>query len=309
MLASFFKKSKPINFVLVGLFMSFYFLVANFFIAEASYSLAEIFLKIGLLVAYLFLMVLINFIVKRNEVTKKNTFTIFLFAVFTVIFLPILQAEEIIIASVFILLALRRIVSLRSGLYVKRKIFDASFWIGIAFLFYPESIWFLILPFIGILFYALQDFKNWLIPFFALISVFILKTSFNLLAFNEFFNPISYFSYPSLDFTSYHQFSILIPLSVLLAFTLWSLFTYFKTIQKATRKTKYTLYIITITWLLSIFVVIFSNEKNGAELLFFILPVCVIGANYFEQKGEKWLKEILLISLLVLTLIVPFIAS
>lgn len=289
--------------------MSFYFLVANFFIAEASYSLAEIFSKIGLLIAYLFLMVLINFIVKRNEVTKKNTFTIFLFAVFTVIFLPILQAEEIIIASVFILLALRRIVSLRSGLYVKRKIFDASFWIGIAFLFYPESIWFLILPFIGILFYALQDFKNWLIPFFALMSVFILKTSFNLLVFDQFFNPISYFSYPSLDFTSYHQFSILIPLSVLLAFTLWSLFTYFKTIQKATRKTKYTLYIITITWLLSIFVVIFSNEKNGAELLFFILPVCVIGANYFEQKGEKWLKEILLISLLVLTLIVPFIAS
>ena len=289
--------------------MSFYFLVANFFIAEASYSLPEIFSKIGLLVAYLFLMVLINFIVKRNEVTKKNTFTIFLFAVFTVIFLPILQAEEIIIASVFILLALRRIVSLRSGLYVKRKIFDASFWIGIAFLFYPESIWFLFLPFIGILFYALQDFKNWLIPFFALMSVFILKTSFNLLVFDQFFNPISYFSYPSLDFTSYHQFSILIPLSVLLAFTLWSLFTYFKTIQKATRKTKYTLYIITITWLLSIFVVIFSNEKNGAELLFFILPVCVIGANYFEQKGEKWLKEILLISLLVLTLIVPFIAS
>ncbi|WP_304131953.1 DUF6427 family protein [Mesonia mobilis] len=289
--------------------MSFYFLVANFFIAEASYSLAEIFSKIGLLVAYLFLMVLINFIVKRNEVTKKNTFTIFLFAVFTVIFLPILQAGEIIIASVFILLALRRIVSLRSGLYIKRKIFDASFWIGIAFLFYPESIWFLILPFIGILFYALQDFKNWLIPFFALMSVFILKTSFNLLVFDQFFNPISYFSYPSLDFTSYHQFSILIPLSVLLAFTLWSLFTYFKTIQKATRKTKYTLYIITITWLLSIFVVIFSNKKNGAELLFFILPVCVIGANYFEQKGEKWLKEILLISLLVLTLIVPFIAS
>jgi len=289
--------------------MSFYFLVANFFIAEASYSLAEIFSKIGLLIAYLFLMVLINFIVKRNEVTKKNTFTIFLFAVFTVIFLPILQAEEIIIASVFILLALRRIVSLRSGLYVKRKIFDASFWIGIAFLFYPESIWFLFLPFIGILFYALQDFKNWLIPFFALMSVFILKTSFNLLVFDQFFNPISYFSYPSLDFTSYHQFSILIPLSVLLAFTLWSLFTYFKTIQKATRKTKYTLYIITITWLLSIFVVILSNEKNGAELLFFILPVCVIGANYFEQNGEKWLKEILLISLLVLTLIVPFIAS
>lgn len=289
--------------------MSFYFLVANFFIAEASYSLAEIFSKTGLLVFYLFLMVLINFIVKRNEVTKKNTFTIFLFAVFTVIFLPILQAEEIIIASVFILLALRRIVSLRSGLYIKRKIFDASFWIGIAFLFYPESIWFLFLPFIGILFYALQDFKNWLIPFFALMSVFILKTSFNLLVFDQFFNPISYFSYPSLDFTSYHQFSILIPLSVLLAFTLWSLFTYFKTIQKATRKTKYTLYIITITWLLSIFVVIFSNEKSGAELLFFILPVCVIGANYFEQKGEKWLKEILLISLLVLTLIVPFIAS
>ena len=49
-------------------------------------------------------------------------------------------------------------------------------------------------------------------------------------------------------------------------FSLWPLFTYFKTIQKATRKPKYTLYIIAITWLLSIFVVIFSNEKSGAEL-------------------------------------------
>ncbi|MBW2961513.1 DUF6427 family protein [Mesonia aestuariivivens] len=309
MLTSFLKKSKPINFVLVGLFMSFFFLTANLFYAEGSFSLSFIIAKIGLLLVYLFLMVLINFIVKRNDVTKKNTFTIFLFAVFTVIFSPILKTEEIIIASLFILLALRRVVSLRSGLQFKRKLFDASFWIGIAFLFYPESLLFILLPFLGILFYANQDFKNWLIPFFALFSVFILKTCLNLLVFNQYFYPLSYFNYPTLDFSVYRKLPILIPLSFLLTFTIWSLFSYFKTIQKVNRKTKYSLYLIMITWLISIFLVLLTPHKNGAELLFFILPVCVIGANYFEQKGEKYFKEFLLVFLLLLTIIIALIPS
>jgi len=288
--------------------MSLFFLAANILVTKVEFSVSFLLSKTGLLLAYIFLMMLINFIVKRNEVTKRNTFTIFLFAVFTVVFFPILQADEVIFSSLCVLLALRRLVSLRSELFIKRKIFDTSFWVAVAFLCYPESFLFILLPFIGVLMYARDDFKNWLIPFFAIFCVFAFKTAFNLLFFNEFFNPITYFVQPSLSLTAYREFSFLIPLSVLLAFTVWVLFAYFKTIQKVSRAIKSTLYIVIITLLISVFVVIFVPNKTGAELLFFILPVCVIGANYFEQSGERLFKEILLISLLVLTFIVPFIA-
>jgi len=306
MLASFFKKSKPINFLLVGIFMALFFFTINFLDPNSDFTWLFLLEKIGFFLVYLFLMLLINFIVKRNQVTKKNTFTIYLFAVFTVLFLPILRAEEELVASLFILLALRRIVSMRSGLELKRKIFDASFWIAIAYLFYPESFVFILLPFIGILLYATEDFKNWLIPFFSIICVFILKTSFNLLFFDIFYNPLALLKEPSLSFTSYRELAILIPLSVLLTFTIWSLFNYFKILQKAARKARTTIYLVIATWVISIFTVLLAHQKTGAELLFFILPICIVGASYFEQKGEKLFKEILLVSLLVLTLILPF---
>lgn len=308
MLTSFFKKSKPINFLLVGFLMLLYFLFVNFFFTENIITWSYTFKKIGLLLVYLFLMVLINFIVKRNRVTKKNTFTIFFFAVFSMMFLPILKSSNVLLAALFVLLSLRRIVSLRSGLYIKKKIFDASFWIGFAFLFYPESILFITLPFVGIILYATNDFKNWLIPFFALGTVYILKTCFDLLMFQQYFNPFAYFDFPLLSFLNYHSAKIILPISVLLTFTVWVLFYFFKSLQNATRNLKTTFYLILVAWLISIIVIIFSQQKTGAELLFFIIPVCIMGANYYQQKGEKLFKEILLVSLLLLTILVPFIA-
>ena len=78
--------------------------------------------------------------------------------------------------------------------------------------------------------------------------------------------------------------------------------------QNATRRLKATLYLVLAAWLVSILVIILSPHKNGSELLFFILPVCIMGANYFEQKGEYIFKEVLLVSLVLLTVLVPFIA-
>ena len=308
MLTSFFNKSKPINFLLVGFLMVFYFLFVNFFIVDKTISVSYTLKKVGLLLVYLFLMVLINFIVKRNRVTKRNTYTIFFFAVFSMMFLPILKSSNVLISGLFILLSLRRVVSLRSGIHIKKKLFDASFWVGFAYLFYPESILFIILPFFGILLYANTDFKNWLIPFVALMAVYIIETCFSLLVYESFLLPLSSFSVPVLSFSNYHSAKIIVPISVLLTFNIWALFYFLKSLQNATRRLKATLYLVLAAWLVSILVIILSPHKNGSELLFFILPVCIMGANYFEQKGEYIFKEVLLVSLVLLTVLVPFIA-
>ena len=153
MLASFFKKSKPINFLIVGVFMAIYFIMANFFKNNEILSWQYIGKKIGYLITYLLVMVILNFIVKRNGISKKNTFTIFIFGIITMLLLPVLKADELFISALFVLLALRRVISLKSGLEIKKKIFDASLWVGVASLFYPLSIYFLILPFVGIFYF------------------------------------------------------------------------------------------------------------------------------------------------------------
>lgn len=308
MLTSFFSKSKPVNFLVVGLWMTFSYVFVNYIGANQLVTWSYFFKKTGLLVIYLVLMFLINFVVKRNEVTKQNTYTIILFALFTISLSPILKDGATLLSALFVLLALRRTMSLQNLRNRKKKIFDATFWIGCAILSHPSSWPFLGVIFLGILIYASEDFKNWLIPFFGLFAVYVIALCYNLLVSDIFFNPITYFQQPSVQFDIYREIIFLVPLSVLITFSLWVLFYNFGYISKAPKKLKYSLYLLLFIFITASFCVFFSSDKTGAELLFFIIPVCIMGANYFQQEGEKWLKEVLLLTLVVITLVFPFLS-
>lgn len=65
-------------------------------------------------------------------------------------------------------------------------------------------------------------------------------------------------------------------------------------------------YLVVITWIVAVFAVLLSPQKTGSELLFFIIPVCVMGANYFQQQKEKIFKEVLLDALILLAVLLPF---
>lgn len=312
MLTSFFSKSKPFIFLIVGAFMALHYLFANFFGADAPLTSLYFLKKTGFLLVYLFLMILVDFIVKRNQVTKRNSFTIVLFAVFTVSFLNILKDGDILVSGLFILLALRRIISLKSGLATKMKIFDASLWICVAALFSEWSLLFLIVVFFAIMFHAANDYRNWIVPSLAILCVYILNTCFQLLVHDRFFDLFHFFEVPDFDFSKYGDPAILFPLSLLLAFSLWVMADYLLTIKKAASTLKSSLVLIVIIWLVAIVVVVFSPTKNGSGFLFFIIPVSVIGANYFQQSqgpsADRIFKEVLLIFLVASTLLWPFLA-
>ncbi|MDT0294642.1 DUF6427 family protein [Mesonia ostreae] len=306
MLASFFKKSKPINFLIVSVFMTVYFAVANFYKLEQAFSWQFMAKKAGYLLLYILIMFILNFIVKRNEISKKNSFAILLFALFTSLLLPILKASEILIAGFFVLLALRKIISLSSGLEIKKKIFDASLWIAVASLFYPLSIFFLILPFVGIFYYATQDFKNFLIPFVAVICTYLLVTTGYLLVFNVIF-PLSHFLIiPDLSIGIYKEAYVLIPLIISTLFTLISLFFFLREMQNTIRKRRAMLFLILLFFIIGLLIVVLSPHKTGAELLFPILAISMMGVIFLEQKGLKLIKEIVLATLILAVLIIPF---
>ncbi|HET8808846.1 MAG TPA: DUF6427 family protein [Flavobacteriaceae bacterium] len=308
MFTSFFSKSKPINFLIIGIFMTIYYSVENFALSEVPVTPSYFFRKMGLLLVYLLLMILVNFIVKKNQVTQRNTFAIVLFALFTVSFSEILKTGGVLIAAFFILLALRRIISLKSGIDIKKKIFDASLWICTASLFFEYCLFFLLLVFLAILFYVANDYRNWLIPFVAVFSVFTLFTCFHLLVHGSFVDLSVFFRPPDFHFALYSELEILLPLSLMLAFSIWTVANYLVVIKNASTTMKSSLVLILAIWAVSIFAVVFSPTKNGGELLFIIIPVSVIGTNYFQQKEDKIFKEILLVSLVVLTFILPFLS-
>lgn len=307
MLTSFFNKSKPINFLTVGIFMVLYYAFENFFTGNPPLTVIYFFKKIGFFLVYLLLMVLVNFIVKRNQVTKRNTFTIVIFALFTVSFSGILKNGDVLVAGFFVLLALRRIISLKSGIAIKMKIFDASFWICIAALFFEWSLLFLVVVFFAILFHAANEYRNWLVPVTAVGCVFVLYTCFHLWTRDAFLAGNDLLPYPNFDFSNYGTPTILFPLSLMLAFSLWTVVDYLLVVKKASTTLKSSLVLILIIWAIAIFIVLLSPTKDGSELLFFIIPVSVIGANYFQQDKEKTFKEVLLWFLLVMTLLWPVI--
>jgi hypothetical protein len=305
MLTSFFSKSKPVIFLIVVLFMAGFFISANLKPIFQEFEIYTIFTKLGVLVSFLLSAMVLDFIAKRNELTKRSGFKILIFAVCSVSFLAILKDNQMIVANLCVLFSLRRIISLKSRKEISLKIFDATFWICIASLFYFWSILFIVIVYCGILFHAVNYLKNWLIPLVAIFVVFIIVTTYHILFNDAFYTWTAWFQESSFEFSSYRNLAILIPLSFLLALTLWTLSHYFKLFQKSGIRSRPTYLLVFISLLISIVVAVFSPVKNGSELLFFFVPFSIITSNYFESIKEQGFKEVLLITLILMPILIP----
>jgi hypothetical protein len=307
MLTSFFSKSKPINFLAVILFMTVFYVLANLRPLFDSFSFSEMAAKLGVLIVFVISVSVLNFIAKKNELTKRSAFKILIFGVLAVSFWEILRNDQVIIANLFVLLALRRVISLRSQKEIRQKIFDATFWICIASLFYFWAILFLVIVYSGILLHVANYFKNWLVPGVAFLAVLGLVTTFSILMYNDFYTFSLWYETSSFDFAQYNNPALLIPLSIILALTLWTLFFYLGLLQKANINARPTYILVLLTMVTAIGVALFSPVKNGSELLFFLVPLSIIASNYFESKKEKVFKEILLFGLILMPILIPFI--
>lgn len=308
LLISFFGKSKPIHFlILTGLILIYWSLVTFLYWDISGEAFSYFSTSVGLLLVFLLSVGLLNFICKRNSLTKNNSFALLLFIIFPLCFPIIFKSANMICAVFFILLALRRIFSLKSGIDIKKKIFDASLWISVATLFEASSLFFLPLLFVAIFLFAAADFRNWIIPIMGVLTVFVLHLVFHLVMKDTFSGLFSNFNPPNFDFENYRKIQILVPLSILLAFSLWALGDYIFTYRKTKGSYKKMMLLVMVCFISGVFASLFSDIKNTAEMLFIAIPVAIFGAGYFQRKKDMLFKEILLIILIILGLIIPFI--
>ncbi|WP_343705102.1 DUF6427 family protein [Flavobacterium sp.] len=306
MITSVFKKSTPLNYSLVVILILVFFFM--FQIKDpswvTSYFLA--FQKVSLLCFILASFFMINFIVKKNGLSKDNGYAILFYLLFILFFPTIFNNSNVIYANFFVLLALRRLISLQSLKASKEKIFDAAFWIFIASLFQFWSILFLILVYISIVFHVSRDYRNWVLPFIALLAVTILfyMTSlilnFDAVAFIQERAVIDF----RIDYfkNNYENAALSIYTAVALFFVTSMLMTLSNRPQIVHSSYKK----IVACFFIAAFVYIISPNKSNDLLLFSIVPLSIMATSHVEYMQQKLNNEIVYYTLIVCSLFTFF---
>ncbi|TGV03830.1 hypothetical protein EM932_05305 [Flavivirga rizhaonensis] len=213
------------------------------------------------------------------------------------------MSTEIILSNFFVLLGLRRTMSLRSPKNVKKKLFDAAFWVAIASLFYFWTILFFALILVTLILYTDNKLRHWIMPFVGVVTVFVISISTSIIVYDNFFEIFNISPKISYDFSNYNSIKFLVAITLLLSFGIWSSIFYLQNIKKKKKAFRASFKIIMIAVVITFLIVIQAPEKNGSEFLFMFAPLTIIITNYIEIIQEKWFKEVFL-SLLI---IVPFI--
>lgn len=304
MISSFFNRAKPIHFVIVCTILLVVFVIAKFYNLDNALSLSLIVKQSLLFLICLATVFVFDFLAGRNNLTKKNSYRILIFVLFIALIPNTILNSKLLISNFFVLLALRRIISLKSNKEIKKKLFDAAFWISIATLFYFWSILFYVLIIVGLILYRIVDIKNWIIPFTGTLTVAILGTSYMILTGHDFLHYFNDQIDISLDFTSLNSKRTIISSTIILSYAIWSMF-YFGGRLKAKSKKARPAFILVAYWaVIGLMVLVFSPNKNGSEFLFIFAPLAIIVANYLETVSEKWFREVLLYGLIITPILI-----
>lgn len=314
MLTSFFGKSNPINYLILGALLAIGYLFTQFALGDLNLTFKSTFSHLFFIIICVLVLLLLDFIVKKNGLTKSNTYTIFFFSCYSLMFPAIFFEHDIIFANFFLLLALRRLMSLRSDRNTSKKILDASLWITLASLFYFWSLLFFIPLWIAVLQKSNFNYKQMLVPFVGFFTVLVLNTAYQLIVNDSFSWIFEWKQNISFDFTLYNSLAILIPLTLILTLYIWTSFFRFLQIPALPLRERPLFILLMYVSVTTIIIALCAPQKTGAEVLFVLAPFSIINANYIEtsrrerqgdtESAEFWFKEFIL----WVALLLPFIA-
>ncbi len=300
MITSLFRKSTPLNYSLVIIGVIFFFFLYQIKHLVPHTSGINLGIKgalLGIIFASLFIT---NFIVKKNGLSKDSAYTALFYLLFLLFFPSVLDNTSLLLANFFILLAMRRLVSLHSLKAPKEKIFDAALWVCVATLFHFWSILFMGLVFISILFHVASDYRNWFLP---IIAVFTVTTIFVASAF--FFNKnwVDHLLQQAVVdsrlnyFTNNHQN---LALSVYATIGFFFLVSLVLTLSNRPLILHPTYKKVVSAVVIGVAVFLISPNKSNDLLVFTFAPMAMITTSHIETTQRKWQQEVILFTLILL---------
>lgn len=297
MITSFFKTSKPIHYIFFTILLLVLFFYQRVFEADFEINVLNCFNESAhllVLIASLFTLV---FIITKNNLTNNNSLAALFFCLFIGLLPEVLDSTPKLIANFFILLSLRRIVSLKNKKNIKKKILDATLWICLAILFDSISIFFFAPLFIGLALYSALEIKNILITFYGFLAFGILLISFGLAihdqlpTINEYL-PVISFETRNLSLEKNVLYSL-----VVVSVTLLGIVSYFLAADSKNRLNRPSM-LLFVTIIITSFIAFLFSQSDGKDIYIFIVaPSAILMANFSETTKLRWMPDLILVSL------------
>lgn len=304
MISGIFGKTKPINYVLLLglLFLVYWF--ALYFYAETPNEPIDFISQSFALIILLFSVLVLDFVVNRNQITNTNAYTALYFVLLTLVFPSSVVDADAVGCNFFLILALRRLISLRSLKYMKLKILDATLWVMAASIFYNWSILFLFLVFIAIYIYEPKNLKNWLVPLVGIIAFLLIWDAVLILANKERFFIEHYnleigdwkeFVYDWTQSSKLGIFIFLIAVTTLAVFLKSGKLGLGRIIN---------LRVISLYLALSFVVVILSLTHGDFPILITFFPAAVFLGKYTEMIKRQNIRDLSLAGVILLSVLI-----
>ncbi len=304
MISSFFGKTKPINYIVLLAFVFIFYWSVHFFIFDRSYDPEQLFQQLLVLGVLSFGYFVLNFIVKRNKITAPHSFTLLFFTLLIVVFPETLTDANGILCSFFLLISMRRLISLRSLKNIRPKLFDATIWIIVASLFYDWAVICLFLVYMAIYIYEPKNFRNWLVPIAGIFTVFMITYCILVLGgYTQFLEEHYTFEYAFnhnyfLDWNNSAKLILYV-----LGISVVGLLSFIK-LGKAGMGKVATMRLIAMLFVLGLVLKVLLSSKNVFPIMVTFFPASVFLAKYVESIKRPNIKEIALL----LSIFVPFMA-
>ena len=301
MLSVRFENTKPITFIIVLLALLIGDGLFQFKILQLPLSdVSHLIVLMSTFVLLFLSLLLLHQIDRWNELTDtKNCYSIAFFSIFVVLFPTLFDKVKLVGANLLIIVALWRVLTLKTGEGIPQKLFDTSLLIICAGLLHPWALIFLLNVWISLLFYGAEKRRYWFIPLLAIITVSILLGAILLILqepfpIDDFTNLITSDINNLLNFSSHSIATTIAVCSLALLLLVALAVYYFRSVYHSISS----LVVIQFLWI-GLIVVFLSKE-----VIYTFAPIAILFALYVEKIRVWWLKETVLWSLLSLPAIV-----
>nr|WP_289645311.1 DUF6427 family protein [Maribacter aestuarii] len=304
MISSIFGKTKPINFIILLGFLFFFYWCVQYYLLHKDLEAPQV--LVGMLVCgiLLFSVFVVDFVVKRNKLTGTNSYAMLFFTLLVVVFPETLSDTNTILCTFFLLLATRRLLSIKSLKNSKLKIFDATLWIMISSLFYDWAVLYIILVLAAIYIYDPKNIRNWLVIFSGIFCFFLLLFGMLILIGRvDFFEAHYTFSidleaiYPPKWWSSI-KLTLYVLANILLAFAA------FLRLGKSGVGKIVTMRLIALSFAIGLAVNILVATDTTLAIMVTFFPSVIFVTNYIESIKKQNLLEVILILSIFLPIVV-----
>ena len=306
MITTFFRKSTPINYAFTVLLLIFFFTFFQFNASVSTVNSNSIYEKASIIIMLLSSLFLLNFIVKKHGLTKNRSDTILFFILYLALFPSIFGNLKLLLANFFVMLAIRRMISLQTLKSPKEKIFDASLWIFIASLFHFWCILFLFVIYVSIIFHVSRDYRNWLIPFIAVGAGAIIFVLFSLIFDQNWVEHLIKQTEMNFQWDYFVNNYKKIALTLFALFGIYFVFSMIFTVGNKPLVLQASYKKMIVSFFIGVMVFLFSPEKSNAILVFTFLPLSVLSTNNIEYSQNKTYQEIVLFTVAIITISIYF---